>query len=364
VKHVRAAILSLAAWTIPGLLTGAVAVLFFPVAPEVRAYIGRFAAAFMVSWWIWAAITPVMRVALSRVPFERPWPRAVAVHGLLAIFGAFLFALWATWVLWLSRPPTLPPEPYSAGLRRFIVGHMGLGVAVYAAVVAVIAAREERAARQRRELDTARLEADLAQAQLRALQMQLQPHFLFNTLHSIAMLTDSEPAVAERMAVKLADLLRETLRLRDVPELTLREELDLLRAYLEIEETRFAERLGVTIAVSDDLLDVLVPSFLLQPVVENAVRHGVSDRVEGGCVWVTAARDGDGDALLLTVEDDGPGFSVDALATGGLGLSATRDRLSLRYGAAASLRCEARAGGSGSRVAIRIPMSKSNPRNA
>ena len=354
-RQIRAALLSLAAWTVPGLLTGAVTVLFYPLSPEVHAYIPRFAAAFIASWWIWAGITPVVRVALRRVPLGAPWTRSVALHGLLALLGALLFALWVTWVLWLSRPPTLPPEQYGVALRRFIVGHMALGVAVYAAVVAVIMAMEERAARRRRELDTVRLEADLAQAQLRALQMQLQPHFLFNTLHNIAMLTDTEPAAAERMAVKLADLLRETLRLRDVPELALREELALLRAYLEIEEARFGERLEVTIAVPNDLLDVPVPSFLLQPVVENAVRHGVGERVEGGRVWVTAAREAD--ALVLAVEDDGPGFAADALAAAGIGLSATRDRLSLRYGPTASLRCEARPDGAGSRVAIRIPVS-------
>ena len=353
-NRIRAALLSLAGWTIPGILTGAVAVLFYP-GPEVQAAVGRFAVASMVSWWIWALITPIVRVVLRAVPLSAPWTRAVAVHTLLAFAGAFAFALWFTWVLWLSRPPTLPPEPYETALRRFIVGHMGLGVAVYATVVAVTMAMGERSARRMRELESARLAADLAQAQLRALQMQLEPHFLFNTLHSIAMLTDTDPAVAERMAVKLADLLRETLRLRDVPELALREELALLRAYLEIEETRFGDRLHVTIVVPDDLLDVRVPSFLMQPVVENAVRHGVSERVEGGRVWVTAKRDGD--SLLMTVEDDGPGFAPDAQSATGLGLSATRDRLSLRYGAAASLRCETRRDGSGSRVAIRIPMT-------
>lgn len=345
----------MAAWTVPGLLTGAVAVLFYPVSPEVHAYIRRFAAASMASWWIWAAITPVVRVALRRVPIERPWARSLAVHLVLALAGALLFAAWFTWTLWLSRPPTLPPEPYEVALRRFIVGHMGLGVAVYATVVAVSMAMDERAARRTRELESARLAADLAQAQLRALQMQLQPHFLFNTLHNIAMLTDSQPAVAETMAVKLAGLLRETLRLRDVPELALREELALLRDYLEIETIRFGDRLSVTIAAPDDLLDIPVPSFLLQPVVENAVRHGVGQRVAGGCVRVTAAREAD--ALVLAVEDDGPGFASDSETGAGIGLSATRDRLALRYGANASLRCEARSDGTGSRVAIRIPMT-------
>jgi hypothetical protein len=117
VKRIRAALLSLAGWTIPGLLTGAATVLLYPVSPEVHAYIGRFAAAFMASWWIWAGITPVVRAAMRRVPLERPLMRPLAMHALLALAPALLFAAWFTWMLWLSRPPTLPPEPYGAQLR-------------------------------------------------------------------------------------------------------------------------------------------------------------------------------------------------------------------------------------------------------
>ena len=193
-KRIRAALLSLAGWTIPGLLTGAATVLVYPVSPEVHAYIGRFAAAFMASWWIWAGVTPVVRAAMRRVPLERPWTRPLAMHALFALTAALLFALWFTWMIWLSRPPTLPPQSYGVAFRQIVMGHTTGGIAIYATIVAVITTIDERAARRRRELDTARLEADLAQAQLRALQMQLQPHFLFNTLHGIAMLTDTDPA--------------------------------------------------------------------------------------------------------------------------------------------------------------------------
>jgi signal transduction histidine kinase len=355
VKRVRVAIISLAGWTIPGLIAGAATVLLFPLSPEVHAYFGRFVTAFLVSWWIWAVITPAVRVTMRRVPFERPLVRPLAMHVVLGLAAALVFAMWFTWVLWLSRPPTLPPEPYGVELRRFIGGHMLVGVAAYASIVAVITAIDERAARRRRELDAARLEADLAQAQLRALQMQLQPHFLFNTLHAIAMLTDTDPAVAESMAVKLAELLRATLRLRDVPEVPLRTELELLRAYLDVEEARFGDRLAVTFAVPADLLDAPVPSFLLQPIVENAVRHGVAPRVEGGHIAIGAAREPG--ALVLTVEDDGPGFGEDPFAAQGMGLAATRERLALRYGAAGSIRHESpSAGARGARVAIRIPL--------
>ena len=354
-RRIRAALLSLAGWTIPGLLAGAAAVLVVPLSPEVRAYIGRFATAFIVSWWIWAGITPVVRAAMRRVPLERPWIRPLAMHASFALASALLFSLWFTWVLWLSRPPTLPPEAYVVGFRRFVLGHTVAGFAIYATIVAVSTTIDERAARRRRELDTARLQADLAQAQLRALQMQLQPHFLFNTLHGIAMLTDSDPAAAETMAVKLAELLRTTLRLQNVPEVALRTELELLRVYLEIEEVRFGDRLVVELTVPENLLEVSVPSFLLQPIVENAVRHGVAPRVETGHIHVSASREGD--SLVLTVEDDGPGFGADPFAIAGVGLSATRDRLALRYGVAGSICCTGRhSSACGARVAIRIPL--------
>ena len=354
-KRARAILLSLAGWTIPGLLAGAATVLLLPISPEVHAYIGRFAAAFLVSWWVWAAITPVVRVAMRRLPLERPLLEPLAMHAVLAIASALVFSMWFTWVLWLSRPPSLPREPYVVTLKRLVGGHLLLGVAVYASIVAVITAIDERAARRRRELDTARLEADLAQAQLRALQMQIHPHFLFNTLHAIAMLTDSDPAAAEAMAVKLAELLRATLRLRDVPEVSLRTEVELLRAYLDIEARRFGDRLDVTFVVPDDALDTMVPSFLLQPIVENAVRHGVAPRVETGHIAIRAVREPQ--ALVLSVEDDGPGFDADPFAGDGVGLAATRDRLALRYGGAGSIRCEPRStGGCGARVAICIPL--------
>ena len=359
-KRTRAALLSIAVWTIPGLLTGAVAVLFYPVPSQLHGHLGRFASGFLASWWIWAALMPVIRGVMRRAPLERPWTRAIVVHTVFGVAAALAFTAWGSLMIWLGRPPSLAAETYATGFRRLLVGHAALGLAAYATVVAVNMALDERAARRGRELDAVRLQADLAQAQLRALQMQLQPHFLFNTLHAIAMLTDTEPRAAESMAVKLAELLRATLRLQDVPEVALGTELELLRTYLEIEEARFGERLVVSYAVPQEVLDLPVPSFLLQPIVENAVRHGVAPRVETGHVYVCAARDGR--TLLLTVEDDGPGFSGDPLAAAGVGLSATRDRLSLRYGAAASLRCEARRdAGRGARVTIRIPLDATHP---
>src|SRR5215212_4125399 len=110
----RAALLSIAGWTIPGLLTAAVTVLVFPVPPQAHAYLGRFTAGFLASWWVWAGLTPFVRAAARRVPLERPWLRTVALHMVFALIAAMLFALWFSLMMWLSRPPTLSPEPYVA----------------------------------------------------------------------------------------------------------------------------------------------------------------------------------------------------------------------------------------------------------
>ena len=221
-ERVRAALLSLAGWTIPGLLAGAATVLLLPIAPEAHAYLGRFAAAFLVSWWIWAA--DHARRARRDAPRAVRAPAGAAARDARRARdrgGARCSDVVRVGCCGSRGRRRFRAESYAATLKRLIGGHVLAGVAVYASIVAVITAIDERAARRRRELDTARLEADLAQAQLRALQMQLQPHFLFNTLHGIAMLTDTDPAGAEAMAVKLADLLRATLRLRDVPEVPL-----------------------------------------------------------------------------------------------------------------------------------------------
>lgn len=177
-----------------------------------------------------------------------------------------------------------------------------------------------------------RLEARLARAQLEALELQLHPHFLFNTLNAITALIAQEPRSAERIVNGLSELLRFSLSRAGEQEVTLERELDLLGRYIEIQEVRFPDRLQVDVDVESDSMVALVPSMILQPLVENAIRHGIGPRAAGGHVEVRAAREGD--ILRLTVRDDGLGAAAKAASEGrsGVGLANTRARLQHLYG--------------------------------
>jgi len=179
------------------------------------------------------------------------------------------------------------------------------------------------------------LAAELAQAQVRALQMQLHPHFLFNTLHAIRVLVREDPAAAERTLTLLGDLLRQTLAGAEQQTVPLKQELTFLGLYLEIEQTRFSDRLNIRFDVAPDALDLLVPNLILQPLVENAIRHGVSKRSEPGRVIVRGRRRNG--TLELGVENDGPPLGPGGVERMGIGLATTRERLHRLYGGDASL---------------------------
>jgi signal transduction histidine kinase len=203
-----------------------------------------------------------------------------------------------------------------------------------------------------------RAEADLHQARLRALRFQINPHFLFNTLNAVSTLVvEGRGDDATAMIARLADFLRLTLAGEQVPEIPLAEELDFVERYLEIEQVRFGARLAVRIDAGEGLGGCRVPALILQPLVENAVKHAVAPREAGGRIDVRARRSGD--ALLLAVEDDGPGPADAATRPGpaaGIGLANTRERLVQRYGETAALTLDAREGG-GTRATIRIPLA-------
>jgi two-component system LytT family sensor kinase len=179
-----------------------------------------------------------------------------------------------------------------------------------------------------RELREAQLETELLSAHLNVLKMQLQPHFLFNTLNSISSLMYADVGAADRMVARLADFLRQTLRTIDTQEVTLQEEMNFLTLYLDIERTRLRDRLEVCLDVDEGARLALVPHLILQPLVENAIRHAIAPRVEGGSVTILAKRCGD--RLQLVVRDDGPGLQSNPNTTG-LGLRNTRQRLHHLY---------------------------------
>ncbi len=203
-----------------------------------------------------------------------------------------------------------------------------------------------------RAVRAVQLEAQLAKAQLQVLRMQLNPHFLFNTLNGIVTLMHRDIDAAERMILRLSDLLRLALDDDGSLEVPLRREVDFMERYLDLEKVRFAERLHVTVRLADDTLDCLVPNLILHPIVENAVKHGVARTTDGGHIELrTYLEDG---RLTIDVEDDGPGFD-EARSGGGIGLTNTRERLSRMFGSEARLDVGVGPRG-GARVRLRLPV--------
>lgn len=194
---------------------------------------------------------------------------------------------------------------------------------------------------------------------MQALHQQLHPHFLFNTLHAISTLVHRDPDKADLMIERLSDLLRITLRKVGAPEVELAEELEYLRAYLDIEQIHFGPRLRIEYRIDAAALDVMVPTLIPQPLVENAIRHGLEPLVRGGTLTIDAQADGD--TLWLRVRDDGAGFAKDRPRRDGVGLANTKSRLDRLYGEQAALTIGENPGG-GVVVDIYIPLRRSVPK--
>lgn len=306
------------------------------------------------SVWLWAALTPVIFALAERFPIERArWIRRLALH------GAFAVAILALDVsVDHLLVPLLAPEAARPFLRRFL-GESFINLYSYFAVLGVgLALRWNRLYHERR-LRVARLETELFKAKLDALEAQLRPHFLYNTLHTISALvrTDAK-AEAIRVIAAFGDLLRLALRSDGAHEVPLATEIELAVGYLAIEQVRFDGRLAVAIDVADEAREAHVPHFVLQPLVENAVRHGLDATGLACDVAIRAARRGD--TLEIDVEDSGGGER--RLDGAGVGLSATRARLSHLYGDAQSLSLTASERG-GMRARIAIPFH-TTPREA
>jgi LytS/YehU family sensor histidine kinase len=207
-------------------------------------------------------------------------------------------------------------------------------VLAYWAIVACNHALHYYRSYRENEFRTSQLETQLAEAQLQALKMQLQPHFLFNTLHSVSALIHKDPEAADRMITRLGDFLRITLDNAGTQEVTLEKELEFIKCYLEIERVRFQDRMRVSLNIDPGALDALVPNLLWQPILENAIRHGISARSETGFIQIGARRING--RLQLSIKDDGPGIqggpNGTSLPIERVGLANTRARLRQLYG--------------------------------
>jgi LytS/YehU family sensor histidine kinase len=242
------------------------------------------------------------------------------------------------------------------GVRERYFLYFDWEMMTYWAIIAVSHAFAYYRESQDRALTTAQLQTRLAEARLQALQRQLHPHFLFNTLHTISALMHRDIDAADTMLARLSDLLRLTLERVGTQVVPLKDELDFINKYLDIERTRYAERLATTFIIEPDTLGAAVPNFLLQPIVENALRHGIGPKVGGGRVEVRAHHNGEW--LQLVVQDDGYGVppdKLDAFNTG-VGLSNTRSRLEHLYPGNHTFEFQTPAGG-GLAVTIVIPFA-------
>ena len=318
-------------------------------------------------WFPWAFLAPATAFLAYRFPLERPRLHlSIPVH-ILACMAVVLCS--ESMVSPPPRPPRgqedpsrpaerpeeeRPPRPFgpgetppgsprqgpppSVGRRAMFMDalatHAKFNIPIYWVVVSIVQALTFYRRSQERERTALELEARLTDAKLQALRAQLHPHFLFNTLNAVSTLVHKDPQAADEMIANLSELLRATLEAAD-QEIPLRRELDFLDRYLEIQQIRFGNRLRVEKAIQAEAMDGRVPTLILQPLVENSIRHGIEPRTEPGVISISARRRGE--TLELSVRDNGGGASPSGKSGGGIGLSNTRARLQALYGPDARL---------------------------
>src|SRR5262245_15025457 len=314
---------------------------FFPNAQPMRW--GTLLLEQLTVWYPVALLAPacLWLAARFRLERERRVPTLATHLGINLAFHVCLtlISLPLSHLIW--REPIFSYR-FLQNLHQRLIGRLPVDVIIYWTIIGAGYAfeyyrrfREQQLQSARLELRATQLETQLAQAQLQAIKMQLHPHFLFNTLHAISALMDDDVKGARRMIARLSELLRLTLENVGQQEVSLRQELDALERYLEIEQIRFQDRLTVRLAVAPETLDAKVPNLVLQPIVENAIRHGIAPRSSAGRVEIRAERrDG---MIELQVIDDGPGLrpcdeaGAEELKEG-IGLANTRARLRRLYG--------------------------------
>ena len=300
----------------------------------------------LLDHWIWAALTPAVFFLARRFPFTRQHlARPFVAHWGFCVLASLAHVTLAQ-ILYL--PATALARFHGPMILGRFVAEFYWDIWMYWPLVGIWNVLEYERQYHERARRAAQLESQLAQAQLETLRNQLQPHFLFNPLNSISALVHDEPEGAEDMLADLSSMLRASLDANQQQEIPLAQELELLDAYLRIQRRRFEDRLRVSVEPAAGTLDALVPTLLLQPLVENAIRHGITPLARPGTLQVSARRQGYD--LLVTVADDGAGLP--AGYTEGIGLANTRQRLQQLYGGAQSLdiRCQG-----GTTVTVTLP---------
>ena len=328
------------------------------------------AAVTLPGWMVLVPLVPAVLWMADRYPMgPGRWRRSLLMHAPACVAFVLVYAVLASWLCdFVFAPMTLPPErlpptfsDFGTNLRRLLATYFVQWSSLYWLMLGVHHSLFylRRAMQRDREaadlaLRASRLETGLAHANLRALNMQLQPHFLFNTLNAISVLAaKGERVETVRMIGRLSELLRMSLG-NTAQTVTLARELEFAQRYLDIEQVRFNDRMSVRFDVAPDTLGAQVPSMILQPLVENAVRHGIARKRASGRIEVRSRRAGD--ALELSVRDDGPGFGDTPAADGnGVGLLNTHARLEQLYGAGGFEMYRGNGPGGGALVRVTIP---------
>jgi two-component system LytT family sensor kinase len=324
----------------------------------------------------WVILTPLVVWLSGRFPLERDhWRLSLPIHVLACILAVGACALLGGFIRPLppslegfppQTPKGLPPRgliPMPVGLQdpgAFVPAPLGIltmmarfNAPIYWAIASLAHGLQFYRRSQERERKAADLAARLAEARLQALKMQLQPHFLFNALNAIATLVHKDPNAADEMIGNLSELLRLTLDQSQPQEIPLRQEMEFLQLYLHIEQARFGDRLRVNIDIDPRLLEAQVPTLILQPIVENAVRHGIEPQLKPGVITIHARVEGP--TLCLSVRDNGAGTRSSSPPGQGIGLSNTRTRLQALYGSEGFLILPEN-GADGWKVEVRLPL--------
>lgn len=305
-----------------------------------------------IDFYLWMAMTPLV-AWLGRRTSERGWGRFFAIHVPAGAVLATLQVMLTLSLYWSICGPSPSMKGMSFGgfiLMEFVY-NAHLSYITYWVLLVLIRAIESQQRLRDERLRNSHLETQLVQSQLQTLRVQLQPHFLFNTLNAISALALADPMQARQMISRLSDFLRLTLEERHAQQVPLSRELEFLECYLGIQQVRFQDRLVTRLDVASDTVHALVPNMILQPLVENALRHGLLDKPERGTLHIVTRRHGDD--LHVQVDDDGLGLPPEG-PRDGIGLGNTRTRLDMLFGGAATLELSRRADG-GTRVEMRFP---------
>ncbi|NNE98094.1 MAG: histidine kinase [Pyrinomonadaceae bacterium] len=315
----------------------------------------------VVGWLIWVGLIPLTLWLCNRFPLNKNnWIYGVLIFLPLGLLFAATRAIFPVLINLLFFEPFAELMTWLPGKIFILITDFSIGLVFFALVLSFGQAVNYYKRLREEEVRNSKLEAQLSRAELQALKMQLQPHFLFNVLNSIAALQAENPATAREMTVRLGDFLRMTLENVGVQEVAVEKEIEMLRCYLEIEKIRFGNRLKTNINVSPDVLHFRIPNLILQPLVENAITHGIAPVTENGKIDIRANRENGW--LKVEIADNGPGIADKSnIFSSGVGLSNTRARLRQFYGENFRFDFDAPNGHCGLLITLRLPTKRQIP---